>query len=57
MIKFILTITDPKNSAKGYAIEKKDDHSIWISGEDGEGAEFSAEKFYEAIDKFYRDNF
>ena len=32
-------------------------HFVWISKEDGEGAEFSLEKFYECINKFYKDNF
>ena len=40
-----------------YIISVKDDKSIWIEDGTGEGGEFSNEKFFEAIDLFYKTNF
>jgi hypothetical protein len=33
------------------------DGKFWISNDDGEGGEFSAEKFEEMVSKFFWDNF
>lgn len=53
----LFVIPNPCDPNKKYEIEYKDEKSIWISDGTGEGGEFSNEKFFEMIDKFYKENF
>lgn len=55
MINFVLIIRGPND--KQYEIEQKDKDSIWIGDGSGESGEFNSIKFFEAIDKFYKENF
>jgi len=54
-IKFILLLRHP--DGREYSIEEKDDTSIWISDNTGEGGEFKSKDFFEIVDKFYKENF
>lgn len=40
-----------------YKISDSTDGNIWISNQDGEGGQFEASHFYEAIDKFFKENY
>ena len=55
MIGFRLHISSKDD--REYIISVKDDKSIWIADGTGEGGEFDNEKFFEAIDHFYKTNF
>ena len=58
MIK--IWIQNPKCPEEGYLIgieEKAEGKRVWIGDGTGEGGEFSAQKFYDVIDEFYKDNF
>ncbi len=60
MIKFEMTIRNPDKLTEVFifSIDTHDkDRKIWIARLDGEGGQFSVAGLYEAIDKFYRDNF
>lgn len=57
MIKVEVILRNPKDLTKIYIIDYKDENSVWISDGSGEGAEFNSQKFYDAIDRFYKDNF
>ena len=34
-----------------------DERNVWITNQDGEGGEFNGGLFFDAIDKFYKENF
>jgi hypothetical protein len=55
MMDFILIVKN--KDGRQYEIEHKDEKSIWIGDGTGESGEFNAENFFNAIDKFYKDNF
>lgn len=57
MINFEFTIINPKKHTEMYVISKDKRGNLWIEKGDGEGGEFNEQKFYDAIDKFYKDNF
>jgi carbon storage regulator len=47
----------PQVKVGKYTICRQDDKSIWIQTDNGEGGQFSDEKFFAAVDAFYRENF
>ncbi len=57
MISIEMIIRDPNNPSEYYTIIPKDEKSIWINGDDGEGGEFDSGLFFKIIDKFYKNNF
>ncbi len=47
-----------KTAQGSYTISNSGDQAkVWIEAESGEGGEFDAQKFFEVVDKFYKDNF
>ena len=40
-----------------YDISMDGDNKLWITNNDGEGGQFDAEKFFNAVDKFFKDNY
>ena len=47
----------PKVKIGIYTICRQDERSVWIEKDDGEGAQFSDDSFFKAIDEFYKENF
>ena len=43
---------------KSYEISTdSEDGKLWITNDKGEGGQFSCEKLYDAIDKFFKENY
>ena len=51
----ILLIED--KNGKHYRLNDFDPKTLWIENEAGEGIQITEDKFYELIDKFFKENF
>jgi hypothetical protein len=54
MTRFNLIISNPRNQGEYYIIKIKDDKTVWISDGKDDGAGYSMQSFFEAIDKLYK---
>ena len=52
-----ITIYNPENPEQFYVISRCSSSETWIGTEEGEGAAFSNLSLYQALSKFYKDNF
>ena len=55
MIDFRLYIASA--DGREYILSVRDEKHLWISDGTGEGGAFKIDKFFEAVDKFYKENF
>lgn len=46
-----------KGKWKDFELSASENGKVWIHTDEGEGGEFDGGKFYDAIDKFYKENF
>ena len=48
---------ESKTRFKSYELTMDNEEKVWITNDKGEGGQFSCEKLYNAIDKFFNDNY